>query len=96
MSKIEELIAQAKIKELLGGKTEAPIVVETKEKKNICGKIFAVIGVIAAVCGVAYAIYRYLTPDYLEDFEEEDLEEDDADDFEDDFFDETSSDDSEK
>ena len=33
--------------------------------------------------GIAYAVYRYFTPDYLEDFED-DFDEDD---FDDDFFD---------
>ena len=37
--------------------------------------------VIAAVAGVAYLLYRYFTPDYLEDFDD-----DFDDDFEDDFF----------
>ena len=42
----------------------------------------AIIGVIAAVAAIAYAVYRYFTPDYLEDYD------DDYDDrFDDDFFD---------
>ncbi len=41
----------------------------------------AIIGVIAAVAAIAYAVYRYFTPDYLEDYD------DDYDDrFDDDFF----------
>lgn len=36
---------------------------------------------IAAVAGIAYAVYRFFTPDYLEDFEE-----DFEDDFDDEFF----------
>ena len=43
--------------------------------------IIAVIGLIVAVAGVAYAIYRYLTPDYLRDFDD-----DFEDSFEDDYF----------
>ena len=34
------------------------------------------VSVVAAVAGIAYAVYRFFTPDYLEDFE---------DDFDDDF-----------
>ena len=49
---------------------------EEQKSKNKLLKVFAIIGVIAAVAG---AVYRYLTPDYLEDFE---------DDFEDDYEDE--------
>ena len=32
---------------------------------------FAIIGVIAAVAGIAYALYRYFKPDYLEDYEDD-------------------------
>ena len=38
---------------------------------------------IAAVAAIAYAVYCFFTPDYLEDFEE-----DFEDDFDDDFFNE--------
>jgi len=43
--------------------------------------VLAIIGAVVAVAGIAYAVYCYFTPDYLEDFEE-DFEED----FDDDFF----------
>ena len=36
-----------------------------------------------SIAGIAYAVYRYFTPDYLEDFDE-----DFEDDFEDDYFEE--------
>lgn len=54
-----------------------PVVIETEKKKNTAIKIFAVIGVIVAVAGIAYALYRYFKPDYLEDYEDdfEDLDE---------------------
>ena len=45
--------------------------------------ILAIIGAVVAVAAIAYAVYRYFTPDYLEDFDE-----DFEDDFEDDYFDE--------
>mgnify|MGYP003293156242 CR=1 FL=1 len=32
--------------------------------------ILAIIGVIVAVAGIAYAVYRFVKPDYLEEFEE--------------------------
>ena len=41
----------------------------------------AIIWVIVAVVGIAYALYRYFTPDYLRDFDD-----DFEDDFEDDYF----------
>ncbi len=31
----------------------------------------AIIGAIAAVAGIAFAVYKFFTPDYLEDFEED-------------------------
>ena len=54
---------------------------EAEKRNNTIIWIFAIIGVIAAVAGVAYLLYRYFTPDYLEDFDD-----DFDDDFEDDFF----------
>ena len=43
---------------------------------NRIWKIFAILGCLVALGAIAYAVYRFFTPDYLEDFE---------DDFEDDF-----------
>ena len=61
-----------------------------EEKKELTvGKIvkttLVVIGVLAAICAAAYAIYRYFTPDYDEDFDDDfdDAFEDDDDLFED-------------
>ena len=95
MNKLEELLAQAKgkdlkdLKELLGKKQ---VVVEEKKKCNPLVWILAIVGFVAAVAGIAYAVYRYFTPDYLEDFEDEAYEDDDDfeddDNFEDDFFEE--------
>lgn len=62
-----------KLNELLGSKKEE------EKKGNVLVWILAIIGVIAAVAAIAYAVYRYLAPNYLEDFE---------DDFEDEFEDE--------
>ena len=45
----------------------------------------AIVGAVAAVAGIAYAVYRYFTPDYLDDFDDEDFEDED---FDDDFEDE--------
>lgn len=80
MNKLENMIDMAKLNELLGKKEEE------KKKCNVLLWVFAIVGVIAAVAGIAYAVYRYFAPDYLEDFEddfEDDLEdeEDEDDDF---------------
>ena len=77
MNKIEEMIAESKLSEILH-KNEA------EKQKNTVIWVLAIIGAIAAVAGIAYAVYRFFTPDYLEDFE---------DDFDDDFDDYFSEDD---
>ena len=33
--------------------------------------MLAIIGAVAAVAGIAFAVYRFFAPDYLEDFEED-------------------------
>ena len=56
---------------------------DNAKHKNAVLWCLAIIGAIAAIAGIAYAVYRYLTPDYLEDFDDDF----DDDDFDDDFFD---------
>ena len=68
--KIEDLLAALKKKE------------DEKEKNTVLW-VLAIIGAVAAVVGIAFAVYRFFAPDYLEDFEE-----DFDDDFDDSFFDE--------
>lgn len=73
MKKIEELIASnTKLAELLGKK------VEPKKKCNPLVWVFAIIGVVATIAGIAYAVYRYMNPEYFDNFDF-----DDDDDFED-------------
>lgn len=74
-NKVEELLNTARINELLHKK-------ELEEKnKNTIVIILAVIGAIAAVVGIAVAVYKYLTQDYLDDFDSDDM----YDNFDDDF-----------
>ena len=73
MSKVEEFIAESKLSDLLKRNGE-------EKQKNTVIWVLAIIGAIAAVDGIAYAVYRFFTPDYLEDFE------DDFDDAFDDYF----------
>ena len=68
--RLEEMIAESKLNELLRKKDE-------EKTKNIIIWVLAIVGAIAAVAGIAYAVYCFLTPDYLEDFE---------DDFDEDYF----------
>lgn len=56
--KIEELLAALRKKE------------EEKQKNTVLW-VLAVIGAVAAVAGIAFAVYRFFSPDYLEDFEED-------------------------
>ena len=73
MSKLEELAVKMLKRE------------EEKEKK--CNLVICILGtvlVIAAIAGIAYAVYRFMKPDYLEDYED-DIE--DEFDYDDDFFD---------
>ena len=76
MSKLEELLATSKLKDILH---KSGIQVKEEKKSNPLLVIFAVIGVILAMAAIAYAVYRYFTPDYLDDFEDE-FEDDDFDD----------------
>lgn len=78
MNKLENLIEASKLSEILGKKEEE------KKKCNPVVCVLAVLGAIVAVAAIAYAVYRYFTPDYLDDFE---------DDFEDEFEDEEDDDD---
>lgn len=50
--------------ELLGKKEE-------KKESHVLVWILAIVGAVAAIAAIAYAVYRYLTPDYLESFEDE-------------------------
>ena len=55
---------------------------EKEKRKQIIITVVCIVAGIAAVAGIAQFVYRYLRPDYLEDFDD-DLD----DDFDDDFFD---------
>lgn len=68
MKKLEELVSSnAKLAELLHLKKE-----EELEKKNTSLYVFAIIGAIAAIALIAFFVYRYLHPVYVEDLEIDD------------------------
>ena len=73
MNKVDDFLTMTKLNDLLKKKGDD----EKKATKIIW--IFAILGIIAAIAATAYGIYRFFTPDYLDDFED-DLE----DEFEDD------------
>lgn len=71
-SKIEDLLNASRINELVHKKQLE------EEKKSTIIWLLAIIGAVAAVAAIAFAVYKYLTPDYLADLD---------DDFDDDFYD---------
>lgn len=80
-TKIEDLINASKLNELVHKKQ-----VE-EQKKTTLVWFLAIVGAVATVAAIAYAVYRYFTPDYLAD-----LDDDIDDDLDDDFFDDLSDD----
>ena len=76
MERIEEMVSATKLNEILRRRDDDKI------KKTILW-ILAIVGTVAAIAAIAYGVYRYFAPDYLEDFEE-----DFEDDFEDEYFEE--------
>ena len=77
-SRMEDLVNASRLNRLLTKRED------DEKKKNTIIWVLAIIGAIAAVAGIAFAVYKFFTPDYLEDFEE-----DFDDDFDYDFDDET-------
>lgn len=76
--RFDDIVNSAKINQLLN-KDKAE-----QERKNSIIWILAIIGAVACVAAIAYAVYRHLTPRYLDDFDGDfDYDEFD-DDFEDD------------
>ena len=61
MSRVEEIMNSTRLNELLHRKEEED------KKKNCILWVLAIIGAVAAVAGIAYAVYRFFTPDYLEE-----------------------------
>ena len=55
---------------------------EEKKKCNVLLWVLAIVGAMVAIAGIAYMVYCYFKPDYLEDFEDK-FEDDFEDDFED-------------
>jgi len=78
---LEELLKNERIAELLH------IEQKQEKKKHTLVIVFAVIGVIAALAGAAYACYKFFAPDFFDDWDD-DFDDDWDDDLDDDFFDE--------
>lgn len=56
---------------------------DNAKKKNTLLWVLGVIGAVATIAGIAYAVYHFMTPRYLRDFDD-DFEDDFEDEFEDD------------
>lgn len=67
--KLEDMITTSKISNMLDMK-------EDEKAKRVILWTLAILGTIATVAGIAYAVYRFLTPDYFEEEFEDDFEED--------------------
>ena len=59
LNKLDEILDNAGVNELLGRKKE-------EEKCNKVLWVFAIIGAVVAVAAVAYAVYRYLTTEVFQ------------------------------
>lgn len=68
MERLEEMISATKLHDLLHKKDE-------DKGPKIVLWVLAIVGAVAAVAGIAYLVYRFFTPDELDDFED-DFEED--------------------
>lgn len=68
--RIEELVSRLRLSELYAKREEEDRI------KRVILIVLAAIGIIAAVAGIAFAVYKFVSKDYLEDYE---------DDFDDDF-----------
>ena len=80
MNRVDEMLNAVKTNEMLGELLH--IKKEEEKKQNIVMWILIAVGAVLAVAGIAYAVYRFFTPDFMDDCDEE------FDDEYDDFFDE--------
>ena len=72
VNKLEDLLNAMKLGELMNKKNE--------KKHSTFVVVLAIIGAVISVAAIAYAVYKHFSPDYLEDFDDEEYEEDDFDD----------------
>lgn len=76
LARVDELVGLARFDEVMKKRDDA------KFKKTVC-TVLIVVAAVLAVAGIAFALYKFFTPEYLEDFEE-----DFEDDFDDEYFEE--------
>lgn len=44
---------------------------EEKKEENALCTVLAVVGILAIIAGAAYFVYKFFTPDYLEDLDDD-------------------------
>ena len=71
-------VTKAKFQELIDA-----VKAKNKESENKLVWCLALIGGVVIVALIAYGVYRFLTPDYYDDYDDDDFD-DDFDDFDDD------------
>ncbi len=81
--KVSDILAATKLNEIIK-KKEEPV----KEKKNVLLIVLAIIGAVTAIAAIAYAVYRHVTPKYMDEFDDEFEDDFDFDDSDDDDLDE--------
>lgn len=87
----QEELGVAKANEIINALRAAEFLKKKEEEKKKSNTIAIVIGIIlgvVAICAIAYGLYLYFAPDYLDDFEDEFDDDDIEPDFEDEFFEE--------
>ena len=72
VNKLEDLLNAMKLGELMNRKNE--------KKHSTLLIVLAIIGAVLSVAAISYAVYKHFSPDYLEDFDDEEYEDDDFDD----------------
>lgn len=60
-NRINDIINTVKVNELFHKKEEE------EKQKNCILKILAVVGIVTVIAGIAYAVYKFVVPDYYED-----------------------------
>ncbi len=76
MQKFDELLAASKVNKLI----------KKEEKCNTVWMILGIILAVAAVAGIAFALYKFFTAKNMDEFDEDDICDDDfEDEFEDDY-----------